>query len=538
MNRSNTRPNAAGIDVSLAEAVGVARRSRDAGCDLLSDSELESLLSSAASDLDDYRNSEHLADALGAVDTAARRRLGIWHAAISLPHDLDGAIRDVRQQAELALGSPGSLYASESEATMALADLLARLTTEHPTEVRLPADFYSLLAAADSAGSLRFAPTEQQLAAAALLLHGVIVEMDAGEGKTLASVMAAAIFAASGRCVHILTANDYLATRDCDLLAPVLESLGLTVGLVIEGMDRQERKYQYAAQIVFTTAREVGFDYLRDCIAASPDYRVNPVFDVAIADEADHLLIDQARTPLIISGDRASEATQGANYEALASKLADRQSALVEELYTALSGGVAREETLATVLLAGGLTSRLVSELDLLGIPTRRIFSDVSRLNDEYEGSPLEKDLVFVIDPDRSTIRLTELGWDEVFARVDSPLDAFGVVQALRARVIHDAGVDYVLAQNGITLVDRLDGRPMVSHRYMHGLHEALESKEGLDRLGHTDAKARTSIRALMSNYDTISGLTGTAMEAEDTFAGEYGVSNSQGATRGRVETH
>ena len=492
---------------------------------MLSDSELESLLSSAASYLADYRNSEHVADALGAVDTAVRRRLGIWRAAISLPHELDGTIRDVRQQAELALGSPGSLDASENEAAMALADLLARLTTEHPTEVRLPADFYSLLAAADSAGSLRFAPTEQQLAAAALLLHGVIVEMDAGEGKTLASVMAAAIFAASGRCVHILTANDYLATRDCDLLAPVLESLGLTVGLVIEGMDRQERKYQYAAQIVFTTAREVGFDYLRDSVAASPDYRVNPVFDVAIADEADHLLIDQARTPLIISGDRASEATQGANYEALASELADRQTALVEELYTALSGGVAREETLAAVLLAGGLTSRLVSELDLLGISTRRVFSDVSRLNDEYEGSPLEKDLVFVIDPDRSTIRLTELGWDEVFARVDSPLDAFGVVQALRARVIHDAGVDYVLAQNGITLVDRLDGRPMMSHRYMHGLHEALESKEGLNRLGHTDAKARTSIRALMSNYETISGLTGTALEAEDIFAGEYGVS-------------
>ena len=99
------------------------------------------------------------------------------------------------------------------------------------------------------------------------------------------------------------------------------------------------------------------------------------------------------------------------------------------------------------------------------------------------------------------------------------------MVQALRARVIHDAGVDYVLAQSGITLVDRLDGRPMESHRYMHGLHEALESKEGLSPLGRSDTVARTSIRALMSNYATICGLTGTAMEAEDTFAGDYGVS-------------
>ena len=349
--------------------------------------------------------------------------------------------------------------------------------------------------------------------------------MDAGEGKTLASAMAAAVFAASGRSVHILTANDYLATRDCDLLAPVLESLGLTVGLVIEGMDRQERQFQYAAQIVFTTAREVGFDYLRDSVAASSDHRVNPTFDVAIADEADHLLIDQARTPLIISGDRVSEAVQGVNHEELASGLVERQTAHVEELYATLAGGNIVPETLATILLAGGLTSRLVTELDRLGTSTRRVFSDLSRLNDEYEGSPLEKDLVFAIDPGRSTLRLTELGWDEVFAKVDSPMDAFGVVQALRARVIHDAGSDYVLAQNGITLVDRLDGRPMVSHRYMHGLHEALESKEGLDRLGRTDAKARTSIRALMSNYETVCGLTGTAMEAEDAFAGEYGVS-------------
>ena len=121
--------------------------------------------------------------------------------------------------------------------------------------------------------------------------------------------------------------------------------------------------------------------------------------------------------------------------------------------------------------------------------------------------------------------------------KVDSPLDAFGVVQALRARVIHDAGVDYVLAENGITLVDRLDGRPMESHRYMHGLHEALESKEGIASLGRTDTTARTSIRALMSNYATICGLTGTAMEAEDTFCRRVRGIYCQGAAGGRVET-
>ncbi len=489
------------------------------------------MLHTSADGLAEHLDYKLLASCLGAIDTTVRRRLGTWRAATSEPHELDGAIRQIRHEAELALGSPGSGIsegksgALEEGAVAALEDMLARLTTEHPTEVRLPAEVYELLEAADDSDSLSFAPTEQQLTAAVLLLHGVIVEMDAGEGKTLASVMAAAIFAASGRNVHILTANDYLATRDCDLLAPVLESLGLTVGLVTEGMDRQERQFQYAAQIVFTTAREVGFDYLRDSVAASFDHRVNPVFDVAIADEADHLLIDQARTPLIISGDRVSEASQGADHEALASELVDRQTAHVDELYATLSEYTDLPETLATILLAGGLTDRLVSELDRLGISTRSVFGDLSRLNDEYEGSSLEKELIFAIDPDRSTIRLTEPGWDEVFTKVDSPLDAFGVVQALRASVIHDPGVDYVLAQDGITLVDRLDGRPMVSHRYMHGLHEALESKEGLELLGRSDARARTSIRALMSNYKTVSGLTGTALEAADTFAGEYAVS-------------
>lgn len=530
MTLSSARSRASESRISLQEAAEIARRSRTAGCDSLSDGEVETLLHSAASSLAECLNGEQLAGALGAVDTAVRRRLGTWRVVSADAHELDRTIRDVKQQVKLGSRRPGMDIRPETDGAVTqakerLSGLLTRLATEHPSEVRLPADFYEEIAAADDAGCLRFAPTEQQLTAAVLLLCGVIVEMDAGEGKTLAAAMAAAVFAASGRNVHILTANDYLATRDCELLAPVLESLGLTVGLVIEGMDRQERRYQYAAGIVFTTAREVGFDYLRDSVAESRDHQVNPTFDVAIADEADHLLIDQARTPLIISGDRVSDAAQGTNHESLASELVERQAAHVEQLYEVLAEEAALRETLATLLLADGLSDRLASELDRLGVSTQGVFNDLARLNDEYEGSPLEEDLIFAIDPARSTLRLTERGWDEVFARVDSPLDAFGVVQALRAIVIHDSGRDYVLAHNGITLVDRLDGRPMESHRYMHGLHEALESKEGLDRLGRSDAKARTSIRALMSNYETVSGLTGTAMEAEAAFAREYGVS-------------
>ena len=531
MNRSGGQTRRSDPTTDLSQAVDAARLSREADCGSQSDSNLEAFLYSTAGSLSEHHSDERVADALGAVSTAIRRRLGIWRAATWEVDDLSGTIRHVREQAEQALKreilSEGRHFSEFVGATASreLADLLSRLRIEHPSEVRLPADFYELLEAVDDSRCLRFSPTEQQLTAAALLMHGVIVEMDAGEGKTLASAIAAAALAASGRRVHILTANDYLAARDCEVLAPVLESLGLTVGLVVDGMDRADRQFQYAAQIVFTTAREVGFDYLRDSVAESLDQRVNPTFDVAIVDEADHLLVDQARTPLIISGDRVPEPTLGVDAETLAEELLEKQAGYLEDLYAGLNSvSDDLHKTLATLLLAGGLTPRLVSELDRLDISTRRVFSDLSRMNDEDEGRSLEAHLLFAIDPDRSTLRLTETGWEEVYTLVDSPVSAFGTVQALSARVLHDPGTDYVLDEGGVTLVDRLDGRPMFSHRYMLGLHEALESKEGLSRQSRTDAKARTTIRALMSNYKTIGGLTGTAMEAADAFARDYGV--------------
>ena len=381
---------------------------------------------------------------------------------------------------------------------------------------------------------LGLTPTPQQLTASELLLRGAIVEMDAGEGKTLASAIAAAEFALSGRRVHVLTANDYLASRDCETLAPALESLGISVGLVAGDLSRDERRMQYAAQIVFTTAREVGFDYLRDNVAPSHDQRVNPTFDVAIADEADHLLIDQARTPLIISGaiseEPLSDSSLGADCEALAIELIERQARYVDGLYDVNSGGDDLR-LLATILLAGGLTDRLASTLDALGASPRRLASELWRLNDDDEGNPLERDLLYAVDAGGAGLRLTECGWDMVLDRLSArgawTPDAFGafkVVQILTARIIQDADSDYVVGDDGVTLVDSLDGRPMPSHRYMDGLHEALESKEGLETQGRAPARARTTIRALMSNYRTLSGLTGTALEASDALARDYGV--------------
>ena len=377
------------------------------------------------------------------------------------------------------------------------------------------------------AGRVSYAPTAQQLAAAALLLDGVIVEMDAGEGKTLASVMAAVVFAAAGRRVHILTANDYLAARDRDNHASAMESLGIAHGLVVESVDASERLPQYARPVVFTTAREVGFDWLRDNIAVSVEARVRPAFDVAIVDEADHQLVDQARTPLIISGasdDGETQAGEDDPVERLASLMIEEQAARLDGLYSALDGGEADvERALATILLGEGLSQRLLSALERHGKSPRRIREELLRLNDDEDGRPLESGLLFGIDAANSALTPTEDGWDFVVGGLERPSEAFEVVQTMGARVINASGEDYVVGEDGVTLVDRLDGRPMSGHRYMDGLHEAIERKEGVETRARANPSAQTTMRALMSNYATISGLTGTAVEATVALAQDYG---------------
>jgi preprotein translocase subunit SecA len=495
---------------------------------------------------------DSVVQALSIAAVAVRRRMGIWRAVLDDPSELSGPVRDVRLLADRLLDptDPGAPIHSISrhdtladwatlasrrsdlgdEASAALRWLLiARLRTraEHPPHIHFSPGFYLALRELDDDDCLLYAPTKQQIAAATLLLDGAIVEMDAGEGKTLASAIAAIIFAAAGRRVHILTANDYLAARDCDALAFTMESLGLTPGLVTASMDPDERRLQYPYSIVFATAREVGFDYLRDNIARLAQARVSPLFDVAIVDEADHLLIDQARTPLIIAGEAMPEYEDDDAPENLAIRIIEEQAARVDILYSRLDeprhADESTDRTLATILLAEGLTPKLVSTLERLGKTSRQIRLALLTLNDDDEDNPLESDLLFTIDATNSALGITALGWDFIADRLDSPAAAFEVAQILRARVIHDSGEDYVVDPEGVTLVDRLDGRPMPSHRYVDGLHEAIEDKEGVEERAYANPVARTTIHALMSNYATVAGLTGTAIEAADIFAQDYG---------------
>ena len=501
----------------------------------MQDQNLKSQLRAAASNLGDGRS---LADALALAALAAERRLGVWRAALAEPEDLSGGIRTLRESADRILAPTRADSPTDAancdipDALRWLVDARRSLFTRLPSEILMPAEFYRSLAGADDAGCLSFAPTSGQLDAAAHLVRGCVVEMDAGEGKSLAAALAAAVLAANGRRVHILTANDYLAARDCDYHAPLLESLGIGVGLIIANMDADERRYQYARQIVYATAREIGFDYLRDGEARSFAERAAPAFDIAIADEADHLLIDQARVPLIISGEPLPEAGVGEDAQAAADWVMDEQARTLDALYSRTASETAADSAdirraLATILLGGGLSARLAAELERLGASPRDALADMVRMNDDEDGRPLERGLLFALDPAARAPRLTERGWRETARRLPHPAAAFEALQIISAHAVHRADEDYVADEEGVTLVDALDGRPLHSHRYTDGLHEALEAKEGVESAGRAPPRAMTTVRALMSNYRAVCGLSGTAMEGESVFRSDFGAART-----------
>jgi preprotein translocase subunit SecA len=215
------------------------------------------------------------------VDETIRRRLGLWKIFDLPDGDDEPSIVDARSK--LAATGRGRYPGS---------DML------------LPAEFYRAVRrrADGGADGLRFRPADQQLLAGLHLYHGRIVEMAAGEGKTVAAAFPSALYVLMGRTVHVATANDYLAAGDCELLAPVYRALGLTVGAALDHMAGPERGVSYGNRIVYGTLREFAFDYLRDRLVMSPKEQIQGPLDVVIIDEADQTLLDEAVTPLVIAG--------------------------------------------------------------------------------------------------------------------------------------------------------------------------------------------------------------------------------------------
>ncbi len=311
-----------------------------------------------------------------------------------------------------------------------------------------------------------------------IVLHqGRIAEMRTGEGKTQTCLLPAYLNALSGKGVHIVTVNDYLAKRDSEWMGKVYRYLGLTVGLIIHDMDNDARRAAYNCDITYGTNNEIGFDYLRDNMVTYKEQRVQRPFNYAIVDEVDSILIDEARTPLIISG-------QGDKSTDLY-KIVDR--------------------------FARTLTMNKVVELD-----------------DKEDNDNLEGD--YIVDEKAKTATLTPRGVKkaEMAFGIDNLMDPQNLTllhhinQAIKAHGVMHNEVDYVVKNGEVIIVDEFTGRLMIGRRYNEGLHQAIEAKEGVEVARESKTLATITFQNLFRIYTKLSGMTGTALTEEAEFREIY----------------
>lgn len=318
-----------------------------------------------------------------------------------------------------------------------------------------------------------------------IILHqGRIAQMCTGEGKTLVSTLPAYLNALEGKGVHIVTVNDYLAKRDKELVEPIHEFLGLRVGVVLNDMSPEERKAAYSCDITYVTNSELGFDYLRDNMAIQKSQRVLRGLHYAVIDEIDSVLIDEARTPLIISAP-AKESTK------------------IYEQCNELASQMER-----------GKDIKELSKLDILS------------------GMTQEEDGDFVINEKEKQILLTAQGVEkiEAFFGIDNFADVENfeiqhlIIVALRARNLMFRDRDYVVKEDEVLLVDEFTGRIMPGRRFSEGLHQAIEAKEGVPIQEESKTLASITYQSFFNLFDKKGGMTGTAQTEEQEFREIYGL--------------
>lgn len=316
-----------------------------------------------------------------------------------------------------------------------------------------------------------------------IILHqGRISEMKTGEGKTLVATLPAYLNALSGKGVHIVTVNDYLARRDSEWMGKVYRFLGLSVGLIVHELDNEQRREAYNADITYGTNNEMGFDYLRDNMVIYAEHRVQRGHNFAIVDEVDSILIDEARTPLIISG-------------------------------------------------AGDKSTDLYKIADTFAKSLKRI--TVKELDTKFNAEELvDADGDYVVDEKGRSATLTKNGIEkaERFFNLENLMDAENITiqhhidQAIRANGVMKRDVDYVVKDGEVLIVDEFTGRIMLGRRYSDGLHQAIEAKEGVKVERESKTLATITFQNYFRLYDKLSGMTGTAMTESQEFQEIYGL--------------
>ena len=355
--------------------------------------------------------------------------------------------------------------------------LKERLSRGETLDDILPDAFAVCREAADRVLGMKHFPV--QVLGGIVLHQGRISEMKTGEGKTLVATLPAYLNALTGKGVHIVTVNDYLARRDSEWMGKVYSFLGLKVGLVVHDLDNAVRREAYNADITYGTNNEFGFDYLRDNMVIYKEDKVQRGHSFAIVDEVDSILIDEARTPLIISG----------------------QGEKSNEMYH--------------------IADRFAKTLKCV---------KVAELNDKEDNDELYSDADYIVDEKAKTATLTQSGVKktEAFFKLDNLTDADNIPiqhyvnQAIKARGVMRKDIDYVVKDGEVIIVDEFTGRLMYGRRYNEGLHQAIEAKEGVKVAHESKTLATITFQNYFRMYDKLSGMTGTAMTEEGEFREIY----------------
>ena len=356
------------------------------------------------------------------------------------------------------------------------AEFKERLANGETLDDILPEAFAAAREAADRVLGMR--PYRVQLIGGIVLHQGRIAEMRTGEGKTLVAVLPSYLNALSGEGVHIVTVNDYLARRDSEWMGKVHRFMGLEVGLIVHGLTSEERRAAYAADITYATNSELGFDYLRDNMAIYKQSMVQRGHRFAIVDEVDSILIDEARTPLIISG------------------MGDKST----DMY----------------VQADAFVSRL----------KKVVYASV----DEKESEDEELDADYIVDEKARTATLTARGTAaaekyfelENLADLENTTLSHHINQAIKAHGVMKRDVDYVVKDGEVLIVDEFTGRIMYGRRYSEGLHQAIEAKEHVTVERESRTQATITYQNFFRLYGKLSGMTGTALTEEEEFSAIY----------------
>ena len=395
----------------------------------------------------------------------------------------DREIKKIRPIMEKVLSMDNAMQKlTDEELRAKTAEFKARVAGGESLDDILPEAFAVVREAADRVLGMKHFPV--QVLGGIILHQGRIAEMKTGEGKTLVATLPAYLNALAGKGTHVVTVNDYLAERDKQWMGKVYSFLGMTVGCILHDMTPEERQVAYGADITYGTNNEFGFDYLRDNMVVYQENQVQRELYYCIVDEVDSILIDEARTPLIISG-QGDEST---------------------ELYTQAKNFV-----------------------DTLSF---RIKDQAEEAEDRFNREFREETVDYVIDEKQKTATLTEIGTNKAqqYFGIDNLTDPDNtellhhIHQALKAKGTMHRDIDYVVDEGEIIIVDEFTGRLMYGRRYSEGLHQAIEAKEGIEVRAESKTLATVTFQNFFRMYKKLAGMTGTAMTEESEFREIYNI--------------